>query len=103
MRGVRGLLFVSLLFGDAILVFGFSVEEVCATNWAKPIPLTGSIITHDGVFQTHGRHPCTRGSSEPGCPLNDARLLLASDSTFLKVRTMQVVSAGARSIMGLSP
>lgn len=69
-------------------------------------PLAGPITTVAGVFQTLTRTPTTqpRIASNQAAPLNHARLLLASLSTFLNMQAGQAVSARASSVMdGILP
>lgn len=93
---------VSSWFGDARLAVDLAVEGAC-TDWVKPVDRPHHHTCWSvSDLNTDTNHASTDRSNQ-AAPPNDARLLLASQSTFLKMRAIQAVSAGARSIMGFLP
>lgn len=100
---------VSSWFGDSVakVDLGAVGDGGACADWAKPVGQR-PINPHAGVFQTLTRTPSMHPRIAPTgptrlAPPNDARLLLGSESTFLKMQAMQAVSAGARSFMGGYP
>lgn len=85
-----------------MLAVDLGAEGAC-THWAKPVDRPH----HHTCWSVSDSHTDTNHApadrSNQAAPPNDARLPLASESTFLKMRAMQAVSAGARSIMGFCP
>jgi len=85
-----------------MLVVDLAVERAC-TDWAKPVDRPHHHTCWSvSDLNTDTNHASVDHSNQ-AAPPNDARLLLGSESTFLKMRAMQAVSAGARSIMGSCP
>lgn len=78
------------------------VEGACA-DWAKPVDRP--IITHAWSVSDSRTDAIHAPADRPNqaAPPNDARLILAADSTFLKMRATQAVSAGARFVMVFFP
>ena len=93
---------VSSLFGNAMLVVDPAVERAC-TDWAKPVDRPHHFTCWSVSDSDTDANHASADRSNQAAPPNDARLLLASESTFLKMGARQAVAAGARSIMGFCP